>query len=280
MYLWAGLGYYTRARNLHRTAQIVSNDYQGHFPSTAEELETLPGIGKSTAGAIAAIAFKQKVPILDGNVKRVLSRLYGVEEPLDNHAAKKRLWHYAEQLVPQVRADDYTQAMMDLGSIICTKRNPICVQCPIKVHCHAYHHDMTQTIPAKKPTKTKPIKHRYFFIIVDKNYHVLVERLPPTGVWGGLWCLPYCEHDSQWQELIQNRYHMQVHNWQRLERFYHIFSHYQLYGYPIVLPAKNMLQSSKVADNCDIIWYDTINNSPSIGLPKPMQKLIDQMRHL
>lgn len=280
MWLWAGLGYYTRARNLHRTAQIVSFDYDGFFPDTADELEKLPGIGRSTASAIAAIAFKQRAAILDGNVKRVLSRLYGIDGTLDNNNVKKQLWYYAEQLVPADRPDDYTQAMMDLGATLCTKKKPLCYECPLKGHCYAYHHNMTERIPVKKPSKAKPVQYRYFFMIMERHFNVLFERLPPTGVWGGLWCLPYCGYNEQWQKLLEKRYNLTIKNWRALKHFKHTFSHYELYGYPIIVEAENVLQNSEVADNSSLIWYDMINNTPAIGLPKPIQTLIQRMRSL
>jgi A/G-specific adenine glycosylase len=200
---WAGLGYYSRARNLHRTAQAVVQDYAGEFPQTVVALQTLPGIGRSTAGAIAALAFEERAPILDGNVRRVLCRLMALQQPPRSAASEKQLWIWAEELTPMVNVHDYTQAIMDLGATICTPRSPLCHECPSVELCQAYALDLVDQLPLKQKSKKIPLRHE-IALLIDNRGQILVRRRALEGFLGGLWEFPCCslgENESAQQKL-------------------------------------------------------------------------------
>ncbi len=202
---WEGLGYYSRARNLHRLAQIVVNEQHGQFPATAEALQQLPGIGRYTAAAIASIAFHQRVAVLDGNVMRVLARVFDLTEDITESSTQKQLWHIAESLLPTERAGDYNQALMDLGRLVCVPRRPTCEACPLQSQCLAFVHHTTAQRPVKTPKA--PVKEVCAVAAVlrdDANRLLLVQR-PPHGLLGGLWSLPggFCEPEEALTEGLQ-----------------------------------------------------------------------------
>ena len=186
---WAGLGYYSRARNLHKTARRVVTEFFGAFPSDVETLQTLPGVGRSTAGAISALAFEQRAPILDGNVRRVLCRLCALEEPPRSPMAEKQLWAWAEELTPEADVHDYTQAIMDLGATICTPRSPLCEQCPVVELCQARAHGLGQVLALKQAKKEVPSRSELTLVITHAG-RFLVRRRPAEGFLGGLWEFP------------------------------------------------------------------------------------------
>ncbi|MGY8869166.1 MAG: A/G-specific adenine glycosylase, partial [Pseudomonadales bacterium] len=190
LHLWTGLGYYARARNLHKTAQIVATDYYGEFPQTVEALEQLPGIGRSTAGAVLSISTGKRAAILDGNVKRVLARFYALEGWTGSTANQKTLWEYAERNTPQKRVGEYTQAMMDLGATLCTRSKPSCPSCPLQNHCTALKLGRSSEFPHPKPKKKIPVKQTIMLLLQDEQQQTLLQQRPPTGLWGGLWSLP------------------------------------------------------------------------------------------
>ena len=181
---WTGLGYYARARNMHKAAQVVCQQYKGNFPSTIDQLCDLPGIGRSTAGAISAIAFKIPATILDGNVKRVLARFSAIAGWPGKADVVQQLWLVAENFTPQERIADYTQAMMDLGATICTRASPSCHQCPLTDSCIAYAQGNQRAYPGKKPKKKLPVRSRYFLLIRNKQGEILLQQNPPAGLWG------------------------------------------------------------------------------------------------
>jgi A/G-specific adenine glycosylase len=187
--LWSGLGYYSRARNLHRCAQQVCSQYGGKFPQSQAQLSELPGIGRSTAAAISAFAFGQSAAILDGNVKRVFCRIFGIEGYPGAGKIEKTLWQIAEREKPQGDVQAYTQGLMDLGATLCTRQKPRCTDCPVARHCAAFVDGRQAELPTRKPKKVIPIK-TVNFELIRKNGEVLLERRPPSGIWGGLWCLP------------------------------------------------------------------------------------------
>jgi len=193
MTLWSGLGYYARARNLHKAARVVATDYGGRFPDSAEALAALPGIGRSTAAAIAAFAFGERVAILDGNVKRVLCRLFGIEGFPGEKAVETRLWSLAESLLPKGEAQaeiaPYTQAQMDLGATVCTRGRPACPCCPFQDECVANRQGRWTELPHKRPRKALPQRHTLMAVVVSEG-RVLLQRRPPSGIWGGLLSLP------------------------------------------------------------------------------------------
>ena len=196
LHLWSGLGYYARARNLHRAASVVRDAHDGRMPDQREALEALPGIGRSTAGAILALAHGQRHAILDGNVKRVLARYHLVEGWPGRSAVLDRLWGLAESHTPRRRVAAYTQAIMDLGATVCTRSRPLCRACPLAESCGALSHGRTAELPSPRPKPTLPERTTAFLILRDSHGRVLLERRPPSGVWGGLWSFPECAAEA------------------------------------------------------------------------------------
>jgi A/G-specific adenine glycosylase len=192
--LWSGLGYYARARNLHAAARAIVTEHRGAFPSDVESLQALPGIGRSTAAAIVAQGFDRRAAILDGNVKRVLARHAGVDGWPGRTGVARRLWAASEARTPAARAADYTQAIMDLGATLCTPRAPACNACPVSVDCVARRESRQAELPSPRPRKTIPERVQRYLVARDDRGRVLLERRPPAGIWGGLWCVP--EADS------------------------------------------------------------------------------------
>jgi A/G-specific adenine glycosylase len=190
--LWSGLGYYTRARNLHAAAKVVVAEHRGRFPRTREALESLPGLGRSTAAAIAVFAFGKREAILDGNVKRVLARHFAVGEV----PAEKRLWELAESELPERNIEVYTQALMDLGAGICTRKRPACPACPLSETCKGYARGKAEAYPRPRPRKKRPVRSTSMLLLLREG-DVLLEKRPPTGVWGGLWCFPEIQPGSE-----------------------------------------------------------------------------------
>jgi len=229
--LWAGLGYYARARNLHAAAKLVVEEFGGSFPQSLAELQQLPGVGRSTAGAISALAFEQRAPILDGNVRRILCRLFALQQPPRSAVAEKQLWLWAERLTPQLRVHDYTQAIMDLGAMICVPRKPICEQCPLRELCLARQLGLEQQLPLKQKSKPVPTRHEVA-LLLEKAGSYLVRRRPASGLLGGLWEFPtisVVEGDSAEQKvrLLMNDFAVRG-ELQPLGSINHIYSHFRL----------------------------------------------------
>jgi A/G-specific adenine glycosylase len=270
LHRWSGLGYYARARNLHKTAQIIVE--QDHFPDTLDKLMELPGIGLSTAGAILSIAFKKSHPILDGNVKRVLTRFKAVSGwPGISHVSKQ-LWAISADLTPVNRVADYTQAIMDLGATICTRSKPACNNCPLNSHCKARITNTVSLLPTPKPAKTLPIKQLFFLLLNNNNRQILLEKRPPTGIWGGLWSLP--EFDSieslhDWCLTTNTR--IVSSNTLTLQR--HTFSHYHLDYTPVLIQTDNPINF--VMETDQTVWYNK-HQIKALGLPTPIKLLLQQ----
>ncbi|MEN9432569.1 MAG: A/G-specific adenine glycosylase [Pseudomonadota bacterium] len=250
---WQGLGYYTRARNLHKTAQIIRDQYQGQFPTALEQVESLSGIGRSTAGAILSLSMGQKHPILDGNVKRVLARFHALEGWSGTPANQKKLWQYAEQHVPDHRNAEYTQAMMDMGATLCTRSKPLCLMCPIHQDCAALKTGHPQDYPAPKPAKDLPHKNRWMAIVRNSKNEVLLQKRPPTGIWGGLWS--WFEFESYEQLTDWGRNLGASESTLKLKNFEHGFSHYSLTLYPIVLDLQ--AEPARVMADNSTVWYNS-----------------------
>ena len=230
--LWTGLGYYARARNLHKAAQLAVERYDGQLPDSQAELETLPGIGRSTAGAILSLGFGKPAAILDGNVKRVLARYFGESEWPGKTAVQRSLWQHSEALTPAHRHDDYNQAMMDLGALVCTRSKPDCQACPLRSDCLAYQEDTVATIPAPKPKKENPTRTVYLLIQRDiQTLSILLEQRPATGIWGALWSFPEYESKSALLKSAPAHPEQLI----ELSPFKHVFSHFTLHCYPIVV---------------------------------------------
>lgn len=273
LHLWTGLGYYTRARNLHRTAQIICQNYAGEFPADQTALEELPGIGRSTAGAILAIGFQKSAAILDGNVKRVLTRLHAIQEWPGDKKVTDTLWQIAENLTPTHRIADYTQALMDMGATLCTRSKPLCRECPLQKHCQAYAQDKVGMLPKAKPRKTLPIKQSTF-LMLQKNNTVLLEKRPPFGIWGGLWSLPEitgCVSSAEIKQFCRQRFGLVVDKIQTAPSFRHTFSHFHLEIFLVTISFKKNTQ--KVLEAGQQIWYNMLRPE-AIGLPQPVKLLL------
>jgi A/G-specific adenine glycosylase len=269
--LWTGLGYYARGRNLHKCAQMVVDQYQGEFPNTVEGLESLPGIGRSTAGAIISLALNKPATILDGNVKRVLARYHAVEGWPGQAKVADKLWQVAEEHSPEQRPADYTQAMMDLGATLCTRTKPLCAQCPLQSGCSGLQQGQPEQYPGKKPKKTLPVKTTQFLILQNRQGEILLEQRPPTGIWGGLWSFPELESEQDVESHCQ-RHHGSIQQSNKWQSFRHTFSHYHLDIHPVHIHLKK--SSSVVADNDKLRWY-TQDEWQQLGLAAPVKKLLD-----
>lgn len=273
--LWAGLGYYTRARNLHKTALIIQNNYHGKFPSDVEKMIELPGIGRSTASAILAFSEKQALTILDGNVKRVLARLHAVSGWPGKPDVEKQLWQLAETYTPTSRyIVDYTQAIMDLGATLCTRSKPKCTECPVSNVCLAFKNDETALYPHPSPKKSLPTKRIFFLLLKNQKGEILLERRPETGIWGGLWSLPETSTpDLPFQYL--NNYGLTTKNkTQVLDPIKHTFSHFKLLATPICHSVKST--NTRAMSNALILWHNPNDLLPK-GVPAPIKKLLAQL---
>jgi A/G-specific adenine glycosylase len=261
---WAGLGYYARARNLHNAAKMIVE--RGEFPNTLPELLELSGIGKSTAGAILSIAFQQSQPILDGNVKRVLTRFFAISDWTGLRDVEAKLWELSENITPQKRCDDYTQAIMDLGATLCTRSKPRCHDCPISKHCAAFLTNTVANYPAKKPTKILPIKQTIFLIIQNELQQIWLEQRPLKGIWGGLWSLPEVETLESALNWCRER-NLSLQHQQFLVQQRHTFSHYHLDFTPMWLQVK-------AAENPN---FHTREQWQNRALPAPIQTLLTKL---
>jgi len=276
LHLWAGLGYYSRARNLHRAAQLIVEQYAGNFPNTLAELIDIPGIGVSTAGAILAFAFNQRATILDGNVKRVLARLYGITAPINEKKIENKLWEMADNYTPTNRIADYTQAMMDLGATVCIRGKPKCDACPISKYCLALQKGIAAQLPAKKATKALPLQTATFFIF-KQGTRILLQKRPPVGIWGGLWSLPEMPgkpNKKNIRQFCEKHYQLTFSDYEVLPVFRHTFSHYHLEIHPILIAVNKLPTAAKIMDAPQQIWYNPKQPKLPIGLPKPVQTLM------
>lgn len=273
LHLWTGLGYYARARNLHKCAQIITQEYQGKFPDSLEQLVELPGIGPSTAAAIASIAFEQPTAILDGNVKRVLARHSAIEGWPGQAKVADKLWVIAKQHMPKKRCRDYTQAIMDLGATVCVRSRPKCALCPVAADCTALAQDNMTDYPGKKPKKEKPVKSAYLLLIQAPNGDILLEQRPPQGIWGGLWCLPEQPVDAD----IEAHIHLTYGNTRELESWQgwrHTFSHYHLDIKPMLIKLDK--RPRQIMEGNKVIWYN-VRKPASIGLAAPVKTLLERL---
>jgi A/G-specific adenine glycosylase len=269
---WTGLGYYARARNLHKTAQFIANELNGQFPDTVEQLEALPGIGRSTAGAICAIAHQQPATILDGNVKRVLARHQAIDGWPGKSSTNKKLWSLAEQNTPQDRIADYTQAIMDLGATLCTRTKPQCEACPLSDDCKAFNAGNPTDYPGKKPRKIQPVRKCLFLIIRNPQGEVLLEQRPANGLWGGLWVFPQCDSETDIPHTCE-QLSRPAKTWQALPRQRHTFSHFHLDYQPVLVETE---QKCSIMDSSGIVWYNP--DSPlEIGMAQPVKQLLEQL---
>jgi len=269
---WTGLGYYARARNLHRAAQQIRDQHGGQFPDDFQTILALPGIGRSTAGAILAQACEQRIPILDGNVKRVLSRLHGIEGWPGDKAVENQLWELAEQHTPAARVADYTQAIMDLGATVCRRSKPSCDLCPFATRCVALAEDQVAALPTRKPRKRLPVRSTCMLLLVDQDDAVLLQQRPPAGIWGGLWSFPECPTDSDPVQWSREHLQLAIHSLQPLPPLRHTFSHFHLDITPLLARAV----SAGIMDSAQHIWYNS-SRSAARGFPAPVKQLLDSL---
>ncbi len=271
---WTGLGYYARARNLHKTAKLICAEHKGEFPKTLEQVMALPGIGRSTAGAILSLSRGEHHPILDGNVKRVLARCFMVEGWYGVKKVENQLWQLSEQLTPKDGVTQFNQAMMDLGSSLCSRSKFDCEPCPLKSRCLAFTHNKVGEFPHSKPKKQVPKKSCTMLIPVI-NGQTYMEKRPNSGIWGGLHCfLEFADKDQAQQYVAQQGWQGRAHE---LESFTHIFSHFQLNINPMVVQLDKV--PAALADG-GLLDYD-LEDEPQVGLAAPTKKLLKQLkRHL
>ena len=288
LHLWSGLGYYARARNLHKAAQKVRDEFNGNFPTNFEQVWALPGVGRSTAGAILSSVLNQPYPILDGNVKRVLARYFAVEGWPGEKKVENYLWTLTEQVTPIDRVADFNQAMMDIGAMVCTRTKPKCELCPLNLECLAYKNHSWERFPAKKPKRNMPEKEIYF-LILSKNGKVCLEQRENSGLWGGLFCFPQFEDKASLLNFLAQE---KVSYYQEWPVFRHTFSHFHLDIHPIYakmdgvinieqanLDWRKVVESPKEyqsnLSSAVKYWYDP-QNPEQIGLAQPVKNLLIQ----
>lgn len=277
--LWSGLGYYSRARNLHRAAQACVLRHDGALPEDIDALSALPGIGRSTAAAILAQAHGQRHAILDGNVKRVLARLLGETEWPGKPAIERRLWSDAEARLPQQRLADYTQALMDFGATHCTARKPRCADCPMRDECRALADDAVARIPARKPAKATPTRALRLLVFRDAHGRVLLERRKGKGVWQGLWSVPEAGDDAA-AEALREAYGAD--EGIPLPPFLHAFSHYRLQASPVLHRIGEARERAPSKDGSmggaanDLRWVARADYD-ALGLPRPIRTLLESL---
>jgi A/G-specific adenine glycosylase len=271
LHLWTGLGYYARARNMHRSAVVVRDELGGKFPDTFEAVASLPGIGRSTAGAILALSQGQRFPILDGNVKRVLSRYFGVEGSAMERAVSERLWQLADACTPAQAVDVYTQAIMDLGATVCTRRKPLCAYCPLSEGCVARQTGRQHELPSPRPARERRLRKVFMLVAVRDDGSVLLERRPESGVWGGLWCLPEFDTSTAASSYIQQSLAKVQDEPRALSLVEHAFTHFDLVITPLLA---RCVGNAGVMDASQNVWYNT--RAPArIGLPAPVKTLLE-----
>ncbi len=272
LHLWTGLGYYARARNLHKAAKQVADKHGGVFPQTYDEVADLPGVGRSTAGAILSLSLGKHFPILDGNVKRVLARCYAVSGWPGKKEVENRLWEISERVTPAQGVSQFNQAMMDLGAMVCTRSKPKCELCPLSNGCVAYANHSWANYPGKKPKVTLPERTGYMLMMQDGDEVFLAQR-PAVGLWGGLFCFPQFAEEQELHRWLEQR-GIPANNLTQLTAFRHTFSHFHLDIVPMWLPVSSM---DGCMDEGPALWYN-LGQPPSVGLAAPVERLLQQLR--
>ncbi len=275
LHLWTGLGYYARARNLHKAAQGMRDVHGGRFPQQFDAVCALPGIGHSTAGAILAFAHHQHHTILDGNVKRVLTRHHGIDGWPGKKEVEQQLWEVARAHTPRDRVADYTQAIMDLGATVCRRSAPACARCPLLTTCVAHRQGNPQAYPASAPRKSLPIKNVVMLLIRNEAGAVLLQQRPPSGIWGGLWGLPECAPDVAPQAWCREALGLELDFAPAWPRVRHTFSHFHLDIDPI--PAHVLGDNGRLMENGATVWYN-VQAPDARGLAAPVKRLLEQLR--
>lgn len=274
---WAGLGYYARARHLHAAARRCVELHGGELPRDFDALHALPGIGRSTAGAILAQAWGDRLAILDGNVKRVFARRHGIHGWPGTPAMEKQLWALADaQLagVPAGRMADYTQAQMDFGATCCTRSSPACLACPLGDGCVALGAGLVHALPTPRPGKVVPEREAIALVLENSRGELLLQRRPPTGIWASLWTLPQADTEAQLRQWFADEVHGDYDAAEAMPPIVHAFSHYRLHLQPLRL--RKVAPRPGVRDNADLRWIGRAELA-SLGLPAPIRRLLDSL---
>ena len=271
--LWSGLGYYARARNLHRAARQIMQQHGGVLPRNLTDLQALPGIGLSTAGAIMALAHNLTVPILDGNVKRVLARHHGVEGWPGEKRVAQQLWDLSANHVPATQVAAYTQAIMDLGATLCTRARPRCGDCPVSESCLARMQGLQEQLPAKRPARSLPVKRTVFAMVQNDAGEILLQRRPESGIWGGLWSFPECPVETDVVNWVADQFGTEVEVVVRAPELRHTFTHFHLNIVPVHLLLRR--DGRSIRDQGAAQWLAP-GAATSLGLAAPVRRLIDE----
>ncbi len=273
LHLWSGLGYYARARNLHRAATRIAEEHGGRFPRSFGAVADLPGIGRSTAGAILALSRGERFPLLDGNVRRVLSRHFGVEGSASDRATLDKLWTLSDECTPAQRVDTYTQAIMDLGATVCARRNPSCADCPLADTCIAFRTGRQHELPSPKQARARRLRQVFMLAAVRRDGGVLLERRPESGIWGGLWCLPefasVADAEAYALRALQGAAEAPV----PLAQVEHAFTHFDLVITPLLAHCSG---SASAPDPALSRWYRA-HEPARLGLPAPIRLLLERL---
>jgi A/G-specific adenine glycosylase len=270
LHLWSGLGYYARARNLHRAAIEIASRPEGKLPETLPELLALPGIGRSTAGAILALAQGQRQPILDGNVKRVLARVFCIRDWPGDAETSTRLWQLAEECTPQARVAEYTQAIMDLGATVCTRSNPGCERCPVSAECGALAADCVDELPMRRAQEVRRLRRTRMVFVLRHGNEVLLQKRAPRGIWGGLWAPPEFPDAAAARTWCASAFRVAPRQLRRMPVLRHSFTHFDLDIEPWIL---RLSRDHASVEEPGSVWY--IYDAPiPVGLPTPVSRLI------
>ena len=271
LHLWSGLGYYARARNLHRAARVVRDEFGGHMPTEFESLLALPGIGRSTAGAILALATGQRFPILDGNAKRVLARVFRIEGWPGKSSVGRELWRVAEICTPHDRVAHYTQALMDLGATVCRRRKPDCEQCPLNALCAAHRVGVAVQLPSPRPPRVRPRRNTVLVMAVRSDGAVLLEKRPEAGIWGGLWGFPETSAVDAVSDWCQRQIGLRPERMDVQPEVQHSFTHFDLNMQPVRVSVPG--PPARVMDGDRWLWYK-VHEPAQVGLAAPVSRLL------
>ena len=274
---WSGLGYYARARNIHKTAQIIHTDYRSRFPKTVDALMMMPGIGRSTAGAIIGFSQKIKAVILDGNVKRVLSRYFALKEPVNKTQVIQQLWSVADQLTPEKNAHQYNQAIMDLGATLCTRTKPRCTECPVKTQCLAFQENQPTLYPIKTVKKARPTKTVRLLIIQNAQQEILLLKRPSRGIWGGLWSFPEQAVTAMYHCFYCDDKMLSLRYIDELEKITHTFTHFTLEIFPLLAKATQKTVKQLIPDPQKFIWHNLSQPLPG-GIAAPVARILEKLK--
>ncbi|MDD5180805.1 MAG: A/G-specific adenine glycosylase [Gallionellaceae bacterium] len=270
---WSGMGYYSRARNLHRAARTVVQQHAGTFPGNFDDIVALPGIGRSTAAAISVFAFQRRCAILDGNVKRVLARCYAIEGYPGEKKTEAHLWRQAEALLPARDVAAYTQGLMDIGSLVCTRSKPKCTDCPLQIDCAAYQGSRVAQLPAPRPKKVRPEKYSTFLLLLNGS-DILLEKRPGSGIWGGMWCPPQTDDSQDTRAYCERQFGVDAAQAVALPAFTHTFTHFKLHITPVYVQVDHKPEQVHESGR---VWRG-VDDALFMAIPAPVRKLLQEIQ--